>query len=360
MTDVISRLAGILLIIATFIDIYLTVLYPRNGKSILSLPLCKGIWALFRATARRLPVKNKRLLSFCGPTVVVAIVVVWVTLYILGFALFLWPALGNGIQASSGTTPTDFFTAFYYSGFAFTTLGVGDLTPKTSFYQMFTVVEAAVGFAVFTLALTYLLSVYSALIRRNAFALSLHHRMGGSPSVVKMIIRLKAYGKFEGASQEISNMADELMFLLEAHHAYPILHYFRFQENYYSLARMMLIALNLSTLIKSALSSKAYEALADSTAITQLESGSLFMLTQIRKTLVESKEGRYETTSEADWRRFYHGAVDEFRKNGLQTVIDIEAGADRYVSLRYRWQNDVATLAKYMDYQWYEVSPDGR
>lgn len=360
MIEIISRLIGILLATAAFIDIYLTVLYPRNGKSILSLPLSKSIWALFRRAANILPVQNKRLLSFCGPTIVVAIVVVWVTLYVLGFALFLWPALGSGIQASSGTTPTDFFTAFYYSGFVFTTLGVGDLIPKSSFYQVLTVVEAAVGFAVFTLALTYLLSVYSALTRRNAFALSLHHRMAGSPNVVEMTIRLQAYGKFEGASQEISNISHELMFLLEAHHAYPILHYFRFQENYYSLARMMLVALDLSTLVKSALDSKAYAAFINSTAIAELESGSLFMLTQIRTSLVESDKSHYETSSEADWRRFYYGAVHEFRKSGLQTVTDIEAGADRYVSLRYRWQKDVADLAKYMDYSWHTISPTDR
>ena len=360
MINIISRLAGILLITATFVDIYLTVLYPRNGKSILSLPLSKAIWALFRRIAKIMPFQNKRLLSFCGPTIVVAIVIVWVTLYVVGFALFLQPALGTGIQSSSGTTPTDFFTAFYYSGFTFTTLGVGDLIPKNSFYQVLTVIQAAVGFAVFTLALTYLLSVYSALTRRNAFALSLHHRMGGSPSVVQMIIRLKAYGKFEGAPQEVANMANELMFLLESHHAYPILHYFRFQENYYSLARMMLIALDLSTLVKSALSPKVYNAFIESTAIAQLESGSLFMLTQIRKSLVESDDSQYKTTSEADWRQFYYGAVEEFRQSGLQTVTDIEAGADRYVSLRYRWQKDVATLAKYMDYKWYEISSGER
>lgn len=360
MIDIISRVVGALLAIVAFVDIYLTVLYPRNGKSILSLPLSKGIWALFRRTSKILPVRNKRLLSFCGPTIVVSIVVVWVMLYVLGFALFLWPALGSGIQASSGTTPTDFFTAFYYSGFVFTTLGVGDLIPKGSFYQVLTVIESAVGFAVFTLALTYLLSVYSALTRRNAFALSMHHRMGGSPNVVEMIVRLQGYGKFEGAPQEISNFANELMFLLESHHAYPILHYFRFQENYYSLARMMLTVLNLSTLVKSALDSKTYAALINSTAIVQLESGSLFMLTQVRKSLVESDQRLYETSSEVDWRRFYHGAIDEFKQNGLQTVTDVEAGADRYVSLRYRWQDDVATLAKYMDYSWYEISPADR
>lgn len=184
--------------------------------------------------------------------------------------------------------------------------------------------------------------------------------MAGSPSVVEMITRFKAYGKFEGATSEISNIARELMFLLEAHHAYPILHYFRFSENYYSLARMMFVALDFSTLIKSTLDPTTYEALLESTAIAELESGSLFMLSQIRSALVESDRGKYETSSEADWRRFYYCAIKEFEQSGLQTISDVEAGADRYVSLRYRWHNDVAILAKYMNYRWRDISPEDR
>ncbi len=360
MIDMISRLAGFLLIAVTFTDIYLTVLYPRSGKSLLSLPISQGIWALFKRAARCSPIRNKQLLSFCGPTLVVVIVVVWVVLYMLGFALFLWPALGSSIQAGSGKTPTDFFSALYYSGYTFTTLGVGDLVPKSAFYRLLTVIEAAVGFAVFTVTLTYLLSVYNALTRRNSFALSLHHRMAGSPSVVELIIRFKAYGRFEGATSEISGMARELMFLLEAHHAYPILHYFRFQENYYSLARMVLIALDFSTLIKSGLDAKVYDALIESAAIAELESGSLFMLNQIKETLVKSDKSHYETTSEADWRRIYYDAICQFKQSGLQTVADIEAGADRYVSLRYRWHSDVAILARYMGHRWQDISPTKR
>ena len=41
------------------------------------------------------------------------------------------PALGSAVQASSGPTDAGWATAFYFSGFNLTTLGVGDLSSKT-------------------------------------------------------------------------------------------------------------------------------------------------------------------------------------------------------------------------------------
>lgn len=117
MIDTVSRLAGILLVVVTFMDIFLTVLYPRSGQSLFSLSVSKSIWSLFKTAVRILPIRNQYFLSLCGPTVVVAIVFIWVLLYVLGFALFLWPALGSGIQASSGPTPTDFFHCFLLQRF---------------------------------------------------------------------------------------------------------------------------------------------------------------------------------------------------------------------------------------------------
>lgn len=138
---------------------------------------------------------------------------------LVGLGLIASPALGTGIRASSGTTPTDFAAALYYSAYSLTTLGTGDLVPQTGFFRLLMAFEAAVGFSV---------SVYSALVRRNTFGTNLHHRTASTGNVAEFLARLGAGGDFDGARQELSSVADEVANLYESHNFYLVLHYFRF------------------------------------------------------------------------------------------------------------------------------------
>lgn len=353
----IYQLIGVAIILIAFVDVYLTVLYPRTGNSVISLKLSKATWELFRQMSRWPVVGSKNLLSYCGPTILVLTATLWVLAFALGFALLLWPALGTGIQASDGKTPTDFATALYYSGFALTTLGVGDLVPKTDLWRLVTVLEAAAGFSIITVSLTYLLSVYGALTQRNTFALSLHHRSGGKAIAAELLVRLKGYGKFEPAFQEISGIARGLLCLLESHHAYPILHYFRFQDAYYALARIALVSLDLATLIKTALHPQVYQFLIESAAVTELESGGLYMLSELADSFLDSTQPA-SPQPKSEWRHWYFKSIKLLQQHGIETVLDIQAGADAYVMQRSRWNGTVQSFASYMEYKWSEIAPD--
>ncbi len=220
------QIIGAVLVIVSLVDIYLTVLFPRLGSSLLSLPLGKGIWRLLQLIARIVPCKNEKLLAHSGPILMIATVIIWVCLLICGFALIVWTELGSAIKSSDGWTETDFINALYYSGFSLTTLGTGDLTPKTDFQRLLMILEAALGFSIFTLTITYLLSIYGALIRRNTFALSLHHRSAGTADAAEILARLGASGELSGVQQDISHMARDLINLLESQQSYPALLYF--------------------------------------------------------------------------------------------------------------------------------------
>lgn len=191
---------GIVLVLLALADIFLTVLYPRSNKGVISTPLSKLLWQLFRFAAKITYCDRDLLLSYCGPVLLVLIVTVWVSLLNVGFALIVWPAFGSEIQSSQGATPTDFMSALYYSGYALTTLGVGSIVPKTGIYKLLIILEAALGFATFTLTLTYFLSVYSALTRRNTFALSLYHRNARSADAGVIITRMVAETDLNPAS----------------------------------------------------------------------------------------------------------------------------------------------------------------
>jgi len=174
------RVVGVLLILGVLEDIFFTVLFPGSERGILRIPLSRSLWRLFRLAARLTPRRRTRLLAYSGPTLVAANVVLWVLLLGAGFAFIDWPVLGSAIRASAGPTPTGFATALYYSGYALTTLGTGDIVAKTALYRLLMVMEAAIGFSTVTLILTYFLSVYNALTRRTTFAVSLQYRTAGT------------------------------------------------------------------------------------------------------------------------------------------------------------------------------------
>ncbi|MDB9526689.1 potassium channel family protein [Oscillatoria sp. CS-180] len=349
-----TQILGTVIIAITLVDVYLTVLYPRTGRSVISLGLSRNVWAVFRWVSRW-PIKgSRRVLSYCGPSLLVVIVIVWVCAFTLGFALIIWPALGVGIQASQGETPTDFQTALYYSGYTLTTLGVGDLVPKNSFWRLITVLEAAVGFSIITASLTYLLSVYSALTQRNTFALSLHHKAARRADAAVMLTNLKGQGNFDPALQELSNMSRDLLSLLESHHAYPILHYFRFHESRYSLARMAFVCLDLTTLVQTALHPQVYEPLIKSSAVIGLESSSMDLLVQLADSFLGDRRPE-SIASPQEWRRRYFAAISLFEHHHIKTVKDVEAGADHYVATREKWDSLVLAFAQYMEYSWDKI-----
>lgn len=163
-----EQLLGVALVLVALADIFLAVLYARSGASLLSDRLNRVLWRLFRSVALALPGAGRGLLlAYAGPSLLILSITLWVVLLLSGFALIVHPALGSAIRSSSGPTPTGFVAALYYAGFSLTTLGTGDIVPFTAFQRLLTVFMAAVGFSVLTLSLTFLTSVYSALVRRT-------------------------------------------------------------------------------------------------------------------------------------------------------------------------------------------------
>jgi hypothetical protein len=354
--DRLVQIVGVGIVALTLIDIYLTVLYPSLTSSLVSLPLCKGIWQLFRLTASAMPFNRDQVLSHCGPITIIAIIVLWVSLLLCGFALISWPELGSSIKASQEQTPTDFATALYYSGYALTTLGSGDILPKTSVHRLLILLQAAIGFSIFTLTITYILAVYSALAIRNTFALSLHYRTASTGDAVELLTRLGASGEFNDSRQEIADIARELINLLEAQHSYPVLLYFRFRQTLYAMPRILFLAMDSATLIKSALNCEKNRPLIHSTAVAELWGSGLQLVIELSRSLVPKGRSTINEQREKLWRERYYQAVERLRAEGIETVTDLEEGANLYISLRGKWEPALARLTDYMAYKWGEIA----
>lgn len=349
---------GFLICGFTLLDIFLTVLHARSGTGWLSPWVNEAVWRTVRTISRALPYRDT-IRSYNGPLVLVAIVVVWAGLLNVGLALLVLPGLGTGIVAPDGPTDTGFVTALYYSGYSFLTIGHGDLVPQTGPYRLLMIAEGFLGYSVLTLSLTYFMSVFSALVRRNTFALSLHHASARTGDAAELLARLLAGGTIGDASNQISGFAARLEDLHESHHFYPVLHYFYFPAAYYALARIILVALELPTLIRCALPRERYGELIDSAAVEQLWSAARHLIDDLGGTMLRTTRKGAAAPAEVReraWHERYRRAVARLRENEVETVTDA-AGAARYLELREPWDDEVKALAEHMGRDWHEVAP---
>src|SRR5688572_16451667 len=120
-----EQIAGAALILVVLLDVFLTVLYARAEATLISYHLGQAIWWISRQAAGLAGKWRGKLLSFCGPVVLVSIVGVWSISLALGAALIFHPELGRSIRSSSGGTPTDFVTALYAGGNSMSIVGSG-------------------------------------------------------------------------------------------------------------------------------------------------------------------------------------------------------------------------------------------
>ncbi len=148
---------------------------------------------------------------------------VWFVLLIIGWAMIYQPVLGTAIRASSGgVTDTSWATAIYYSGFLITTLGTGDVVPKTGLYRLLAILETVPGFVTISMVITYFLSVYSSLATRNAFAQGLHHATANTDDAAQLLVMLADGADLPDARSQLGATTPSLRQIFQTHRSYPV------------------------------------------------------------------------------------------------------------------------------------------
>lgn len=166
--SVLLTIVGIGIILLGLMDMFHTLLHP-SGQGRLSQLVLSTAWAVSKAAGHRLG-------SMVGPAAMVAVVLLWVALQGLGWALVYYPHVPDGFMYSSGVDPAaypDFVEAIYVSFVTLSTLGYGDMVATDSWIRVASPFEALTGFALLTSALTWFMQLYPPLLRRRALALEL-------------------------------------------------------------------------------------------------------------------------------------------------------------------------------------------
>lgn len=159
---------GVLVMLVGLWDMFHTLLHP-TGQGRLSSGVLAGAWRLSRATGHRAR-------SAVGPAAMVAVILLWVALQVLGWAMVYLPHVPQGFTYGSGVDPADYHDvveAAYVSTVTLTTLGYGDVVPTQPWIRAASPLQALTGFALLTAGLTWFTQIYPPLSRRRALALEL-------------------------------------------------------------------------------------------------------------------------------------------------------------------------------------------
>ncbi|MEE6272313.1 potassium channel family protein [Georgenia sp. MJ206] len=167
MTWVVS-LVGALLVGLVLWDVFQTLWYP-SAQGRLSRALMMGTW---RLTGRLGRGARKR----SGPLALVAVIGAWGALVVVGGALVYWPHVPTAFTYGPGVVPDDgaeLLEALYLSLVSVATLGFGDVVPTVGWLRAAVPLQALIGFALLTAAVSWVLQVYPALNRRRTLSLHL-------------------------------------------------------------------------------------------------------------------------------------------------------------------------------------------
>ena len=356
--EYLESVAGALLMFLFLADVFLTVLYARVGTGIFSVVVARSLWRIFRGLSRPFGHRRGSFLSFCGPVILVALVLLWAIGLTLGTALIIHPKLGKSVVSSSGSTPTDFITAMYAGGSSLSIVGAGNFSPQTRGMRMFYLLDSLVGMSVISLTLTYLMQVYSALQKRNELGLKLHLLTAQTGDAAQFIAGLGPQGDFDSANSTLMELGSQIASVKEAHHFYPVLFYFRFSEPFYSVSLITITALDTVALMRSALDASRHASLQRSAALTQMDGASRLLLTTLEEEFLADgapTPGPPSADECARWRSRYLSAEHVLLSAGIQVQQPRVDGVEHYIRLRSQWNAYIEALAPAMLYDLAQV-----
>lgn len=247
---ILSAVLGAVFIFAVLWDAFETIILPRRVTRRVRLArlFFRYSWRFYTALVYSMTSGKHReaLLSYYGPLSLPALVILWATGLLVGFAL-LYGATSSGLNAPEG--PPGFFSSLYFSGTSFFTLGLGDISPGTPFARALVVVEAGMGFAFLALVIGYLPPLNQAFSRREVSISLLDARAGSPPSAAEMLLRHTEAHGMEALRELLHEWELWSAEFLEIHLSYPVLAYFRSQHENQSWLAALTTILDTSALV---------------------------------------------------------------------------------------------------------------
>ncbi|HEV2706564.1 MAG TPA: ion channel [Pyrinomonadaceae bacterium] len=361
--DLLPTVCGVVLLLVVAYDVYATILHARARSGPVSESLNRTVWNAARFVAFKLTrARRHHLLNAVGPLLLPSLIVVYIVLLVCAFALIYFPRMPAQFTTSAQETGLPWMEALYFSGTTLTTLGYGDIAPRTVEMRLVAMAEAATGFALISLAVTYLLSVYGALERKRAVALSFYHQAEQGANVAGFITHHFVRGNFYGLDAALRTATRDLQGLLESHIEHPVIYYFHPGEVHKGMPRMLFLELETCAVIGSCLDEEEYAELCHHPEVRTLGATARHVLRELVRALdIERRSSlRGEITHEEQtrWGHRYRRTLKQLKAAGVRTVRDEEAGLAAYCEQRDEWDAQLRRFSSFSGYDWDEVTGD--
>ena len=212
----ISAGVGVVMVLGTAMSVFQILVVPRGRATRLANGVLRTVLSFFLVLARRATTyKGKdRLLAQVGPLTLLALLLVWLFSFHLGYTLILWPLAGGGLQESFREVGSSLFTL----GFA--SRAAADATALDF-------LAAVTGLVVVALQIAYLPVVYGAFSRREVMVTMLQSRAGSPAWGPEILARHQLVGIVDNLRHFYGQWEEWAAEVAESHANYPVLLYFR-------------------------------------------------------------------------------------------------------------------------------------
>jgi hypothetical protein len=354
---------GLSILALVVYDVYATILHARARSGPIGETLNRAIWGAARAVAFKLSrVHRHRLLNVIGPLLQPLLIILFIKLLVLGFALIYYPRMPANFRVQADAASSPFMAALYFSGTTLTTVGYGDIAPHTAGMRLTALFEAASGFALISLAITYLITVYGALERKRAVAISFYHQAEEGANVAAFITHHFVVGRFYSLKTTLRMATRDLQELLESHVEHPVIHYFHPVEVYKSLPRVLFLALETCAVIRSCLDNEEYADLCNHPEVRTLEASSRHVLRELLSSLDLERRAarRRETVFEESrrWQKRFEQTMRLLKEAGIRTRPERDDAWEFYRARREEWEAQLHRFSNYLGYDWDEITGD--
>lgn len=352
--ELVSQVAGVVVLGVLVVDVFGTVFIPRGGAGVITSRLYQAAWAGWSWVATRAGGHRRRVLALAGPVLMPLTVALWVAELIAAFALIYLPVADQLSVPPSDSAP-GWLASLYVSAYAATTLGVGDIYATTPALRLLITVEAGLGFALFSVAITYVLSVYGALLRASALALQITSFIGRSAGedAVEVVCRT-AHTDTDGhlLLEWLRQSAADLTSTAQAQSQYPLIAYFHIPRNDRALPLALADLLELVTLCRALPDASRFPALTSSpTIVWASRLVTTFVIDHADQLGSPSPQGDDDGDAKA-----YLTARQRLNLASVPLRDDHDARS-RYIELRQQWSSHEQALLHHFGYTWAPDSP---
>jgi hypothetical protein len=232
---IVLTVAGVLLIAAGLRDVFDS-LFHETGRAVMSEQVMRVVWR----ACRRLGGRER--LSLAGPFSLVAVVVIWATLLVVGWALVVMPHLPDDYAFATGEHAGRLVDSLYVSLVTLTTVGFGDITPAAGWLRLITPLEALIGFGLLTASVSWLLSIYPLLSRRRALAYEIHLLTDAEQRTGRPVVEMEP----AAAESVYSDLISRVVAVERDLVTFPVAYYFAEKDDRFSLPAAMPTLLRLA------------------------------------------------------------------------------------------------------------------